>query len=244
MAVLNRVGAGGNPALRLACQLRPESDIVVVPILPADTDAAWLRNVGRHRGGKEQYTVAMFVDMRESSKLAETRLPFDTVFIVNRFLTTVSEAVLKAGGAPNQFVGDGLLALFGLTVEREVACRQAMQAVANIGNGVDRLNALLKDDLPQPIRFGIGVHGGKAIVGDIGYRGHFVFTALGDAVNVSARLQDMSKDLQCEVVISDEVRRSAGYASERMRSTMMSLRGRGAQIGVCAIAHARELALP
>jgi len=244
MVVLNRVGAGGNPAVRLACQLRPVGDIIVVPILPADTDAAWMRNVRQYRGGKEQYIVAMFVDMRESSKLAETRLPFDTLFIVNRFLTTVSEAVLKAGGSPNQFVGDGLLALFGLTAERDVACRQAMQAVAHIGNGVDRLNALLKDDLPQPIRFGIGVHGGRAVVGDIGYSGHFVFTALGDAVNVSARLQDMSKDLQCEVVISDEVRRSAGYATEQMSSTMMSLRGRGAQIGVCTVERARELALP
>jgi adenylate cyclase len=244
MAVLNRVGAGGNPAVRLACQLRPVSDVIVVPILPADTDAAWLRSVRKHRGGREQYVVAMFVDMRESSRLAETRLPFDTVFIVNRFLSTISEAVIKAGGLPNQFVGDGLLALFGLTVEREVACRQALQAVANIGIGVDRLNAFLKDDLPQPIRFGIGVHGGRAIVGDIGYRGHFVFTALGDAVNVSARLQDMSKDLHCEVVISDEVRRSAGYATDQLPSTMMSLRGRGAQIGVCTVDHARELALP
>ncbi len=219
MAVLNRVGAGGNPAVRLACQLRPQIDITVVPILPTDTNAAWLRDVKMYKGGKEQYVVAMFVDMRESSKLAESRLPFDAVFIVNRFLTTVSEAVIKAGGSPNQFVGDGLLALFGLTTERDVACRQALHAVSQIGIGMERLNALLKDDLTKPIRFGVGIHGGKVVIGDIGYRGHFVFTALGDAVNVSARLQDITKDLKCEVVVSDEIRRAAGVEADVMPTT-------------------------
>ncbi|HEY5307614.1 MAG TPA: adenylate/guanylate cyclase domain-containing protein, partial [Casimicrobiaceae bacterium] len=218
MAVLNRVGAGGNPTVRLACQLRPLLDITVVPILPTETNAAWLRDVRMHKGGKEQYVVAMFVDMRESSKLAETRLPFDAVFIVNRFLTTISEAVLKAGGTPNQFVGDGLLALFGLTTDRDTACRQALHAVSHIGGGIERLNMLLKDDLTKPIQFGVGIHGGKVVVGDIGYRGHFVFTALGDAVNVSARLQDMTKDLKCEVVVSDEIRRAAGVGPDELRT--------------------------
>lgn len=241
MVVLNRVGAGGNPAVRLACQLRPLTDITVVPILPPQTNAAWLRDVRVHKGGREKYVVAMFVDMRESTKLAESRLPFDTVFIVNRFLATVSEAVLKAGGAPNQFVGDGLLALFGLGAERETACRQALRAVALIGAGMDRLNALLKDDLPQPIKFGIGIHGGRVVVGDVGYRDHFVFTALGDAVNVSARLQDMTKDLQCEVIVSDEVRKSGGVAEEALQSKVVSLRGRSAQMSVCTVPLAKEL---
>ena len=69
----------------------------------------------------------MFVDMRGSTKLAEKRLPFDTVFIVNRFLGAVSQAVIECGGQPNQFVGDGQLALFGLATDPQTACRQALQ---------------------------------------------------------------------------------------------------------------------
>ena len=65
------------------------------------------------RTGQERYLVSMFVDMRGSTRLAENRLPFDTVFIVNRFLGAVSQAVIECGGRPNQFVGDGELALFG-----------------------------------------------------------------------------------------------------------------------------------
>ena len=68
----------------------------------------------------------------------------------------------------------------------------------------------------EPIRFGIGIHGGEVIIGDIGYRDHMVFTALGDAVNVAARLQDMTKSLACEAIVSDEVRITAGLARGRL----------------------------
>ncbi len=158
----------------------------------------------------------MFVDMRGSTKMAEKRLPFDTVFIVNRFLGAVSQAVLESGGMPNQFVGDGMLALFGLSVSRREACRQALRAAAQIAANVDELNKFLSHDLREPIRFGIGIHGGEVIVGDIGYRDHMVFTALGDPVNVAARLQDMTKALSCEVVVSDEVRNTAGLSRGRV----------------------------
>src|SRR5665811_2547154 len=75
--------------------------------------------------GKERYIVSMFVDMRGSTKFAEARLPFDVVFLINRFLGATSQAVIDAGGHPNQFIGDGLLALFGLDVDPATACRQA-----------------------------------------------------------------------------------------------------------------------
>ncbi len=138
----------------------------------------------------------MFVDMRGSTRLAEKRLPFDTVFIVNRFLSAVSQAVIECGGQPNQFVGDGQLALFGLSADPQTACRQGLQAAAVIAANVAELNHFLAHDLREPICFGIGIHGGEVIIGDIGYRNHMVFTALGDAVNVAARLQDMTKSLR------------------------------------------------
>ena len=70
-----------------------------------------------------------------------------------------------------------------------------MKAAAHVAANVEELNQFLENDLREPIRFGIGIHGGEVIVGDIGYRDHMVFTALGDAVNVAARLQDMTKSL-------------------------------------------------
>ena len=179
--------------------------------------------------------------MRGSTKLAEKRLPFDTVFIVNRFLGAVSQAVIESGGRPNQFVGDGMLALFGLACSRQEACRQVLRAAALIAVNVDELNKFLEHDLREPIRFGIGINGGEVIVGDIGYRDHMVFTALGDPVNVAARLQDMTKILACEVVISDEVRATAGLAEDALPAQEVEIRGRNEPMIVRTVTDARTL---
>jgi adenylate cyclase len=138
--VLNRVGAGSDPAIRLACQLRPESDLSFFQIFLPQITAASLRTSSPSRIGEERYLVSMFVDMRGSTKLAEKRLPFDTVFIVNRFLGAVSQAVTECGGQPNQFVGDGELALFGLATGPQIACRQALRAAAMIAAGVESIS--------------------------------------------------------------------------------------------------------
>src|SRR6202158_50713 len=158
--VLNRVGAGSDPAIRLACQLRPEADLSFFQIFLPQITAASLRTSSPSRIGEERYLVSMFVDMRGSTKLAEKRLPFDTVFIVNRFLGAVSQAVIECGGQPTQFVGDGQLARFGLAPGPQSACRQALRAAAVIAANVEELNQFLKHDLREPIQFGIGIHGG------------------------------------------------------------------------------------
>jgi adenylate cyclase len=238
--VLGRVGAA-DPSIRLACQLRPTTDLSFFQLFLPHAMSANSHASNPTRIGQERYLVSMFVDMRGSTQLAEKRLPFDTVFIVNRFLGAVSQAVLESGGRPNQFVGDGMLALFGLATGRQEACRQALRATAMIAVNVDELNQFLSHDLREPIRFGIGIHGGEVIVGDIGYRDHMVFTALGDAVNVAARLQEMTKILACEAVVSDEVRATAGLAATALPAQEVTLRGRNEPMIVRSIADARKI---
>ncbi|MCW5703164.1 MAG: adenylate/guanylate cyclase domain-containing protein [Bradyrhizobium sp.] len=238
--VLHRVGTD-DPSIRLACQLRPNADLSFFQLFLPHTVSADDHDGNPTRIGQERYLISMFVDMRGSTKMAEKRLPFDTVFIVNRFLGAVSAAVLDSGGRPNQFVGDGMLALFGLAVSRREACRQALRAAAMIAVNVDELNKFLSHDLREPIRFGIGIHGGEVIVGDIGYRDHMVFTALGDPVNVAARLQDMTKALSCEVVISDEVRATAGLAADALPQQEVTIRGRNEPMIVRSVTDARTL---
>jgi adenylate cyclase len=224
--VLTRVGARTDPAIRLACQLRPTTDVAVIPVLPAHIGADFVRDRNRIHIGEERYIVSMFVDMRGSTKLAESRLPFDIVFLINRFLGAASQAVLDAGGRPNQFIGDGMLALFGLDVDPPAACRQAMIAAASVAANVEYMNHQFAAELPDPIQFGIGIHGGDVIIGDIGFRDHTVFTAVGDAVNVAARLQDMTKNLECRVVVSEEVCKTAGIAGDSLNRQHVEIRGR------------------
>ena len=239
--VLTRVGTN-DPSIRLACQLRPTSDLSFFQLFTPQATTATAHASAPASIGQERYLVSLFVDMRGSTQLAEKRLPFDTVFIVNRFLGAVSQAVIENGGQPNQFVGDGMLALFGLTADPQTACRQALKAASGIATHLDELNRLLSHDLRQPIRFGIGIHGGEVIIGDIGYRDHIVFTALGDAVNVAARLQDMTKTLGCEAIVSDEISRSAGLPDDALPHQEVAIRGRDEPLAVRVVADARELA--
>ncbi len=238
--VLNRVGAS-DPSIRLACQLRPETDLSFFQLFMPHAMSANAHASHPHRIGQERYLVSMFVDMRGSTRLAENQLPFDTVFIVNRFLGAVSQAVIECGGQPNQFVGDGQLALFGLATNPQTACRQALRAAAMIAVNVDELNQFLSHDLREPIRFGIGIHGGEVIIGDIGYRDHMVFTALGDAVNVAARLQDMTKSLGCEAIVSEEVRITAGVAEDTLPQQQVEIRGRSEPMIVRSVSDAKAL---
>ena len=230
--VLQRVGAAGDPSLRLACQLRPTSDIAFIPIFPPHVGAEFVRDQGRVHIGEERFVVSMFVDMRGSTSFAETRLPYDTLFLINRFLGAASDAVVTAGGKPNQFVGDGLLALFGLDADRATAARQALRAAALVAANVEYLNHQFAADLKDPIQFGIGIHGGDVIVGDIGFRDHTVFTALGDAVNVAARLQDMTKTMNCRVLVSEEVCALAAVSSDLLSRADVTIRGRNEAIAV------------
>jgi len=240
--VLSRVGAGADPAIRLACQLRPERDLSFFQVFLPQISPTGARSSSSSHIGEERYLVSLFVDMRGSTRLAEHRLPFDTVFIVNRFLGAVSQAVIACGGQPNQFLGDGALALFGLTSSPQTACRQALRAAAMIAANVAELNQFLSHDLREPIRFGVGIHGGEVIIGDIGYRDHMVFTALGDPVNVAARLQDMTKNLACEAIISEQVLITAGLTGDDLPRQEVTIRGRNDPMVVRAVSQAGQLA--
>ena len=174
--------------------------------------------------------------------MADKRLAFDTVFIINRFLAAVSQAVTEAGGQPNQYLGDGLMALFGLKTDPPTACRQALNAAAMIAGNVDHLNRMFAEAEQKPIRFGIGIHAGDAIVGDIGYRDTVVFTALGDAVNVTARLEQLTKEPDCQVVLSDVVLKTAGLAQDALPIAEVTIRGRADPLVVRTVVDATMLA--
>lgn len=239
--VLERVGASADPAVRLACQLRPQSDIAFMPMLPPQTSSSFAFGKSRMHLGEESYVVCMFIDMRGSVGMAEKRLPFDTLFLINRFLAAVSQAVIEAGGRPIQYAGDGLVALFGLETDSATACRQAVNAAAMVAGNVNHLNKMLADVERNPIRFGIGIHAGEVITGDIGYRDTIVFCAVGDTVNVTARLQEMAKEHECQVVMSDEVLMTAGLARHTLPSAEVSIRGRANPLVVRTIADAATL---
>jgi len=229
--VLRRVGAA--PDVRLACQLRPAHGVAVVPLLAArDALAAVL---GQERQGVEQEIVVVFADLRGFTRMAEKRLPYDVVYLLNRYFEAVGSAIERAGGIANQFTGDGVMALFGVESGPEAGCRQALAAARGMIAGVDSLSRELGGDLPQPLRLGIGIHVGHAVVGRMGYGDSTYFTAVGDTVHVAARLEQATKDYACELVISDDVVTRAGLDAAAFPRHEVALRNRAAPVVVRVI---------
>jgi adenylate cyclase len=111
-----------------------------------------------------------------------------------------------------------------------------------IARNVDHLNSLLAHDLPDPIRFGIGIHAGTAIAGDIGYEQYVTFTVIGDPVNVAARLQDLTKLFGCEVLISEEVYNQAGFGPDDLPRHDVEARGRVSGVRARSALRAEDMA--
>jgi adenylate cyclase len=101
-----------------------------------------------------------------------------------------------------------------------------LRAASLVASNVAYLNHQFVTEIRDPIQYGIGIHAGEVIVGDVGFRDRTVFTALGDAVNVAARLQDMTKTLECRVVLSEEVCSTAGIALDSLKRQRVEIRGR------------------
>src|SRR5919198_905832 len=160
--------------------------------------------------GHEKVIAVMFCDMRSFTALADQRLPFDVVFLLNRYFAIIGEAVAKSGGHLDKFIGDGAMALFGLAAPPGEACRQAVAAARQILEGVRHLSDDLAAELKTQIEIAIGIHVGQAIVGTMGYGDTTGVTAIGDAVNIASRLEATAKENDADLVISEAAAKLSG----------------------------------
>jgi len=237
--VLRRLGVPHD--VRLACQLRPTSDLSVSPLLPATATAADGRPPDDSNRGREQDVVVIFADLRRFTRLAEHRLPYDVVFFLNRYFEAVGGAIQRSGGVANQYTGDGVMALFGLDVGPEEGCRQALAAAGEMVRSVATLSDSLIADLPEPLRIGIGIHTGPAVVGRMGYGDAVYLTAVGDTVHVASRLEALTKDYDCELVVSEAVARRAGVSTEGLPRHELTLRNRAEPLTILVVRSAVAL---
>jgi adenylate cyclase len=228
------------PNVRLACQCRPRSAVAVTPLLPAGADAALARNPRSPRG-QERRIVALFVDLRESTQLGEGRLPYDVVFLMNQFFAEMYQALRASNGYYAQFRGDGLLALYGLNSEPAQACREALAGAAEMQRRLEALNASLAADLARPLRIGIGAHVGLAIVGTMGPPEAPIHSAIGDNINIAARLEGMTKAYGCVLVVSEDTLKEAGVEPRGATLHRVRVRGRNERLNVYAVPDPRFL---
>lgn len=227
---LNRIGA--TPDVRLACQLRPTADVSVLPLLTPMAESTIPVYSQTASPGREREIVVFFCDLRHFTSLTESRLPFDIVFLLNRYFAIVGRIVEENGGRMDKFIGDGAMALFGLRTTPKEANRQALKAAAEIVREIDKLSAELADDLAAPLEIAIGLHAGLAVVGSMGYGSVKNVTAIGDTVNVASRLESVAKEFNRTLVFSEPVARLSGVDIAGIESREIAVRGRGEPLRV------------
>jgi adenylate cyclase len=241
LRVLRRIGA--RPNVRLACMLRPRSAVEVTPLLPPLALAA---DGGRRVDfvqGSEREIAILFADIRGFTALSEGRLPYDVVFVLNRYFAAMGRAVEAAGGRVDKFIGDGVMALFGIETGAHAGCREALTAARLMSDRLGELNLSLHAELDQPLRIGIGIHCGPVIVGEMGYGNASAITAIGDAVNTASRLEALTKDYECELVVSDETVVRAGLDLSRFPRYEIEIRGKRELLAVRTLERAADLPL-
>jgi adenylate cyclase len=152
----------------------------------------------------------VFVDLRGSTGLAESKLPYDVLFILNQFFHAMTQALNATNGHYSQFTGDGLMALYGLQGDPATGAADALRGAREMLLRLDQLNRKLGAELPQPLRIGIGIHFSEAIVGAMGPPKSQILSAIGDTVNTAARLESLTKEYGCTLVLSRPAAEAAG----------------------------------
>lgn len=197
--------------VRLACQTRVRGPVTVRRLVLDDQDADLvLSRTASQTTGREERVAILFTDLRDFTPFTEKNLPYDVVHVLNRYFLHVGEAVMRHGGYIDKYIGDAVMALFGLEKgDPAESCLSAVRAALEAIDGLGELNQALRRSFGDELvlRMGIGVHFGPVILGEFGHPRRVQFTALGDAVNVASRLESVTKQAGVALVISDEVHR-------------------------------------
>lgn len=238
-AALERIHA--DATVRLACQTRPDADVAITPLVNPGSRTEQALAVGGVQG-TERDIVCLFVDMRGSTHLGERILPYDVVFILNQFFRGLSDSLEATGGHYAQFAGDGLMALYGLASQNPgSAAREAVSGAVEMFRRLETLNTRLRAEFNIELQMGIGIHSGAAIVGRMGPPRAPLLTAIGDNINIAARLESASKQHGCDVIISTETLDHISKDREGLNVQTIDIRGR--EQGIEVILFSKEALL-
>lgn len=215
---LAAVGSTSN--MRLACQIRPTQAATVFPVFAHDGTHS--RAHARQVEVKE--LAILFLDMRGFTARTTGQLPYDVVFLLNRFFDIIVPAATNAGGTIDKSLGDGFLAVFE-TKSAASSAQAALKAVERIANALSKFNETLKNEGQGPVRIGIGAHLGEVVLGEIGAMGQAPRTLIGDTVNTASRLEGATKEHQVQALISTPLLVAAAITSPSEQFVSLNLRG-------------------
>jgi adenylate cyclase len=159
-----------------------------------------LAGATRRGTGTTVSAAIMICDLRDFTKISDNWPRDDVIDLLNDYFDAMSEPILKHGGEILKFIGDGLLAIFPLS--NPAACSNLLRAVSEAREAMAALNVRNRELSRAALNYGIGVHVGDVMYGNIGSRTRLDFTVIGPAVNMASRLEALTKQLGRPVLLS------------------------------------------
>lgn len=196
--------------VRLACQTEIQGEGTIklrrLSLDAHDLELFHNQAIGKmspHVMGQEQQIAILFADIRGFTSFSEALLPYDVIYILNRYFQLMGQVISRHNGTINVYMGDGLMALFGVDrPDRAVEC--AIRAGLDMLQAVDELNPSIEALYQHRLRIGIGIHYGWTVLGAIGDPKNPKMTAIGDAVNLASRIEAANKQVGTMFLISEE----------------------------------------
>tara|TARA_Y100001970_G_scaffold27213_1_gene33096 strand:+ start:1935 stop:3272 length:1338 start_codon:yes stop_codon:yes gene_type:complete len=214
---------------RLSCQTTITGDVTVRRLVLNKEDIeSRSENIISGRLGETKKIAILFSDIRGFTPFSEKLTPYDVVFILNRYFNRMVKAVEENRGTVDNYIGDGMVAIFGLNDELNPA-KYAVKSALDMLAEMDDMKPYLKTMYGKDFDIGVGIHWGEAVVGDIGAGKSKRFTAIGDAMNFASRVESANKQFQSRVLISDEVHeeiKDSLVIKDFMRTNLPGIEGR------------------
>jgi class 3 adenylate cyclase len=163
------------------------------------------------RNGQRRDVTLLFVGIRGFAARSAQSTPEAMVDLLNRFHAAAAQSIQNSGGAVDKYVGDGLMATFGLPQPLPAPQRNALEAAQDLLLRIAKLNTELAAEGIEALKIGIGIHSGEVLAGYVGSRQRREFSVIGDAVAVANRLEGMTKEYAHPVLCSEQVAAAVGY---------------------------------
>jgi len=152
-------------------------------------------------GGRRREVTILFADIRNFTRMASHMAPEEVVSILNEFFTMTTEVIFKHHGTLDKYIGDSVMAIYGAPIEEENHAEKALAAALEMQEKTELLGKRLVGRGTETLRIGIGINTGEAVIGNIGSLQRMEYTAIGDTVNLAARLEEVAKPGQ--ILISE-----------------------------------------
>ena len=186
-------------------------------------------------GGSLQNISTLICDLRGSTRLAEDVDPVVFARFLSDFFADVADLIFGTGGSINNFRGDGFLATFGVPNTTGEDAQNAVRAAVRIRSHLETVNMFPPDFLGEPIRMGIGISTGRVFVGNIGSVHRLDYTVLGDAVNLAARLESLTKKAGADILVDGPTRDILGADAVVKKVKLQYVRGKKQEVRIYSL---------